>query len=144
MKFHILGEKDEKVEIEILSRSYPNSSDYWDVNWIDSKIKAEIPGYLVHFKADLRTDELRDFVNELKLMNRQLKGRAELNNLEGYIYFGCDMNNVGQITWAGEACYPAGYGAVLNFEFKSNQSYLDSLIKELDAILAVFPVIGKP
>ncbi|WP_429821964.1 WapI family immunity protein [Domibacillus aminovorans] len=41
-------------------------------------------------------------------------------------------------------CYPSGYGAVLRFEFESDQSYLKDLIKELDAILAIFPVIGKP
>lgn len=144
MKFHLLGEEDEKVEIEILSRKYPNISDYWDRNWIASKINAEIPGYLVRFPADLRTDELRDFVNELKLMSRQLKGKAILKNLDSYIHFVCEMNSLGQITWSGETCYPAGYGSVLNFEFKSNQSYLERLIKELDVILSVFPVIGKP
>ncbi len=54
------------------------------------------------------------------------------------------MNYSGQIMWSGETCYPAGYGAVLKFEFKSDQSYLKRLIKELDDILTVFPVIGKP
>ena len=56
-----IREEDEKVEIQIVSRNYPNSSDYWDGNWNVSKINAEILGYLVRFNADLRTDELRDF-----------------------------------------------------------------------------------
>ena len=64
MNFHLLGEENERVVMEVLSRKYPNSADYWDVNWIDSKINVEITGYLVQFYADLRTDDVRDFVDE--------------------------------------------------------------------------------
>ncbi|MET4559832.1 hypothetical protein ABIA69_000975 [Lysinibacillus parviboronicapiens] len=144
MNFHLLGEENERVVMEVLSRKYPNSADYWDVNWIDSKINVEIPGYLVQFYADLRTDDVRDFVDELKLMSSSLQGKAILKNLESTIHFECKMNYSGQIMWSGETCYPAGYGAVLKFEFKSDQSYLKRLIKDLDDILTVFPVIGKP
>ncbi|MEH6942686.1 WapI family immunity protein [Bacillus sp. JJ722] len=143
MKFHLLGE-NEKVQIEILSRSYPNSSDYWDVNWVDSKITIEIPGYFVHFDTDIRTDGLKDFMNELKLMNSKLKGRAILKNMDGSIYFECEMNRLGQISWEGETCYPVTFGAVLNFSFQSDQSFLERLIEELEDILSIFPVIGKP
>lgn len=82
MKFHLLGEENEKVEIEVLARTHADTTNYWDINWIESNIKVDIPGYLVHFNASLRTDELRDFVNELKLMNGNLKGKAVLNNLQ--------------------------------------------------------------
>ena len=44
MKFHLLGEKT-KVEIDVLAREYPNSSDYWDGNWVISNVKVKIPGY---------------------------------------------------------------------------------------------------
>lgn len=54
------------------------------------------------------------------------------------------MDKLGNIMWTGETCYPAGYGAVLTFEFASDQTFLNTLIKELDEILTVFPVVGKP
>ena len=54
------------------------------------------------------------------------------------------MDKLGKIMWTAETCYPAGYGAVLKFEFESDQSFLNELIKELDDILATFPVIGRP
>lgn len=143
MNFYILGEET-KVEIGILHRNYPNSSDYWDGNWVTSKIHIEIPGYLVRFSANLRTDELADFAKELKAMNRSLKGKASLKNLDGYVNFECEIDKLGGLAWTCEACYPAGYGAVLSFEFGSDQSFLPGLINELDDILMVFPVIGKP
>ena len=56
----------------------------------------------------------------------------------------CEMDKLGKIIWTAETCYPAGYGAVLKFEFESDQSFLIGLIKELETILTAFPVIGKP
>ncbi|MBD8028705.1 hypothetical protein H9636_18930 [Ureibacillus sp. Re31] len=142
MKFHLLGEKT-KVEIDVLAREYPNSSDYWDGNWVISNVKVEIPGYYVDFNASLRTDEIRDFLNDLKSMNRYLTGKAILKNLESIIHFEGEMDKLGHIDWSGETCYPAGSGAVLTFEFVSNQSYLEDLIKELEDITYVYPVIGE-
>ena len=142
MKFHLLGEKT-KVEIDVLTREYPNSSSYWDVNWVISNVKVEIPGYYVNFTASLRTDEIRDFVNELKSMNRYLTGKAILKNLDSFIHFEGEMDKLGHIDWSGETCYPAGSGAVLSFEFVSDQSHLINLIKELEDIIYVFPVIGE-
>ncbi len=143
MKFYLLGEET-KLEIEVLCRNHPDCTDFWDGNWVKSKVNIEIPGYLVDFNADLRTDEIRDFLNELKEMNKHLKGTATLSNLDSYLYFKCVMNKTGGVFWSIETCYPAGYGAVLNFEFEADQSYLEKLIRELDDILTAFPVIGKP
>ncbi len=144
MKFHLLGEENERVEIDVLSRSHPKSLDYWDVNWIITTIKIELPGYLVQFNADLRTDELKDFLDELNRISSNLRGKAILKNLDNYVHVECEINHKGQLLWSVRTCYPAGYGAVLTFEFKSDQSYLQRLVKELEAILALFPVIGKP
>ena len=142
MKFHLLGEET-KVEIDVLARKYPNSSDYWDGNWVISNVKVEVPGYYVTFLASLRTDEIRDFVIDLKSMNRHLKGKVILKNLESFIHFEGEMNKVGQIVWSGETCYPVGSGAVLSFEFVSDQSHLYNLIKELENITYEYPVIGE-
>ncbi|MDI2586939.1 hypothetical protein OR571_07430 [Psychrobacillus sp. NEAU-3TGS] len=54
------------------------------------------------------------------------------------------MGKLGNIEWSGETCYPVGTGAVLSFEFMSNQSFLKDLIKDLEDITDVYPVIGKP
>lgn len=143
MKFFLLGQET-KVEIDGLYRNYPNSTDYWDANWVNATIKIEIPGYKVSFNADLRTDELRKFLNDLKSIRQSLRGKASLTNLDGYLEFEGEIDKFGKIKWNAETCYPAGYGAVLEFEFESDQTYLNTLIKELDDIITHFPVIGKP
>ncbi|MER2119080.1 MAG: hypothetical protein ABS935_02375 [Solibacillus sp.] len=122
MKFHLLGEKT-KVEIDDFARKYPNSSDYWEGNWVISNVKVKIPGYDVNFIESLRTDEIRGFVIDLKSMKRHLTGKAILKSLESFIHFEGEMNKLGHIDWSGETCYPAGSGTVLSFEFVSDQSH---------------------
>ena len=100
--------------------------------------------HLFDFIASLRTDDIRDFLNDLKLMNKDLSGKAILKNLDSFIYFECEMDKLGHIEWSGETCYPTGSGAVLSLEFVSNHSYLDDLIKELENIISLYPVISKP
>lgn len=143
MKFHLIGEKT-VIEIDILAREYPNSCDYWDGNWLVSNVKIEIPGYNVNFNASLRADEISEFMKGLMLMHRNLSGEAKLTSLESYIHLEGEIDKLGQIHWFGETCYPAGSGAVLTFEVDSDQSYLKDLIKELEDISYVYPVIGKP
>lgn len=143
MKFHISGD-DAKIEIIVISRSHPNFTDYWDGNWITSTIKIEIPGYKAQFSAELRTDELRDFVNELKTMDKKLKGKASLINLDGYLELEGELDKKGRVSWKVETCYPSGIGAVLKFDFCSDQNYLKGIINEIESILSVFPVLGKP
>jgi hypothetical protein len=77
-------------------------------------------------------------------MNKQLNGKASLKNLDNYLHIECEMDKLGKIMWTAETCYPVGYGAVLNFEFESDQSFLNRLITELDDISSDFPVIGNP
>lgn len=135
---------DARIEIVVISRSHPNCTDYWDGNWITSTISIEIPGYKAQFNADLRTDELKDFANELKVMDKMLKGKAKLFNLDGYLELEGEINKKGEIYWTVETCYPAGIGAILKFDFCSDQSYLKGIVNEIESILSVFPVLGKP
>ena len=107
MKFYLLGEET-TIGIDVLYRNYPNSSDYWDGNWVTSNINIKIPGYLVNFGANLRTDELRDFTNEIKLMSKLLKGKANLKNLENYLHIECEMDKLGKIIWTAETCFSCG------------------------------------
>lgn len=143
MKFHLYGD-DTKIEVDIMSRSHPDCHDFWDGNWVTSDIKITIPGYIASFIAYLRTDELQDFLNEIKDMNTKLRGKAILKNLDSYLHFEAKMNRFGKINWSIETTFPNGDGAVLTFQFSSDQSHLPLLIKEIEQILIAFPVIGTP
>jgi len=143
MKFTLLGENQEKVEIYIMKRKYTEALNDWDLNWVESEIIVNIAGYSARFPADLRTDELKDFVDGLNKMNKSLKGKAELINIDTYIDIECNVTPFGQLNWSVKTTYPAVEGAELTFGFQSDQSYLKPLISQIEDVLSVYPVIGQ-
>jgi hypothetical protein len=50
-----------------------------------------------------------------------LKGKSTLSNSDGYLLFECKINRLGGTLWTAETCYLAGNGAILSFEFDSDQ-----------------------
>ena len=111
-----------KFVIKVIGRQHPDATDYWDGNWIGSIINIEIPGYSVKFPANLRTDELLSFMEELKNLDETLKEKASLKSMEDFIMLEGEVDLTGKVMWTGETCYPLGTGAILE----------------------EFPVIGKP
>jgi hypothetical protein len=111
---------------------------------LNCNIEAEIPGYKASFPSQLRTDEFRSFMVDLKEIDRYLTGTATFRSMESYIDLDCKIDNTGHLEWNCETSYPPGIGATLHFSFTSDQSCLPPLIKELELLLENYPVIGNP
>lgn len=141
-KLNILG-TETKIEIEVLERCFPEAIRSWEGDWVKTAIRVQIPGFSADFHADLRTDEFREFRNQLVSMNKNLEGTATLISIENVIRANAMMNPQGGIFWTVTIRYPVSSGAVLDFEFGSDQSYLDQLIKELEEVLVEFPVLER-
>lgn len=139
MKFHLLGEET-SIAICILDLAFPNSKYAIDRNMLNSHVNINIPGYEVDFPTMISVVDVGDFSTSIKWMYENMKGRTILSNLEDTIHIKGEINKLGHIDWYSETCYPAGIGAMLTFEFTSDQSYLEKLIKELDEIIAAYDV----
>ncbi|MGH2317784.1 WapI family immunity protein [Planococcus sp. SE5232] len=139
-KLDILG-SETKIEIKILERLYPESIGSWEGDWVKAVIRVEIPGYSANFLADLRTEEFKEFRDQLAAMNQNLEGPASLISIENAIEAKAVMDSLGGIYWEVSTRYPISTGAVLTFAFGSDQSYLNQLVKELDEVLAEFPML---
>ena len=139
-KLYILG-SDTKIKVEVMERLYPESIGAWEGDWVKAAIAVEIPGYSANFLADLRTEEFKEFRDQLAAMNQELEGTASLISIENAIEAKAVMDSLGGIYWEVSTRYPISTGAVLTFAFGSDQSYLNPLIKELDEVLKEFPVL---
>lgn len=142
-KLNILGSKT-KIEIMILERLYPELIGSWEGDWVKAVIKVEIPGYSADFLADLRTEEFKGFREQLATMDQKLEGSASFISIENTIEAKAVMDSSGGIYWEVSTRYPISIGAVLTFDFGSDQSYLNQLVKELDEVLTEFPVLEHP
>lgn len=141
-RVNILGE-DAKIEIEVLERCHPEAIGSWEGDWVKTTITVEIPGYSAFFQADLRTEEFKDFHDQLATMNSKLERTAMLMSIENAIAAKAVLNSQGSIFWEVATRFPVGEGTLLTFEFGSDQSYLTQLIKELDEVLTEFPVLER-
>lgn len=142
MKFHLLGE-EASVGIEIIGQAFPHSENAIDCNMLNAIIKIRLPGYKVNFPTSLSTIDLERFFISIKAMYEEMRGTAILDHRDAMIEIKGTINKLGQIEWSGETCYPAGTGATLTFEFTSDQSYLDKLIKDLAKIMKPYPVLDE-
>jgi len=141
----VLGsEATEHVTIQLLRRSHPTATDFWDGNWIESVIQVTAGGFRGEYNASLRSDEFQRFQSQLRALETTLKGTATLSTLEEQVRLDLDADGKGHLAVRGVAFDEAGTGNALQFHFELDQTYLTGLLRRLDEALAAFPVLGQP
>ena len=137
----IIKNDEALIKIDILGRAYPESTDYFDINWLIGNIYMKIPGYIVDFSTCIQTSELRAFYDGMKLMHDSLSGIAKLSTMESGVFIDAKIDKRGNIEFEVETQYPEGTGATLNFKFTSNQSYLYETLVGLRKIISEYQVL---
>ena len=140
MDFSIKGE-NVIVKIDVLNRPYPDSDNYWDINWLYCDIYIRVPGFTVNFTTYIRSDEFKSFYTELKIMHEKLYGTANLSTMESGVFIECKVDKLGKIEWIVEVQYPEGNGTELKFEFQNEQSYLYETIRDLRDLTEEYPIL---
>lgn len=142
----LYGDPDLKFEglsVWALARAYPNSDDYWDGNWISIHAHVAAPGARIDVAGPwLRSTEVEGFLGQLEVLNRGLKGTAELACIEPFlrVTVACDL--VGHIEVTVEAT-PDHMMQSHRFKFSTDQTCLHPALQGCRAILAKFPVKAR-
>lgn len=143
MDFQIAGSGGELLKVTVTGYTHPDTVDYWDGNWLSCHLNLWLNGFRADFPFDLRIDEMERFLKQLEQLHTSLKGNAALDSMEGILKLNVSGGKTGRLAWEGKLVYPSGTGAVLEFEYESDQTYLSRLIQELKAILKRYPVRGR-
>ena len=62
----IIGNKNsDYILIHPLERSYSQSKQYWELNWVNTEIEIKVGGFAGKTMVPLRTDEFSRFYNEM-------------------------------------------------------------------------------
>jgi hypothetical protein len=116
-----------------------------DANWLTGEVELQAGRTGVFHAchgAALRTEELAQFRDELREVVASLNGTATLHHLESQV--GCAVelaNGRGNLS----AFVKEHAGSELHVhECETDQSYLEQTLRELDAIIEMFPVRGTP
>ena len=143
-KFRIGAGTAEFVEVEIIGRSVPDATDYWDGNWLVGRVAVAAGGFSGAFDAFFRIDEIQGFRDQLGQLRQTLRGQAALEPMEEQLKLRLEGDGKGHIVVVGQARDVAGTGNVLHFELALDQTYLETLIGSINDILVAYPVRGQP
>jgi hypothetical protein len=89
----------------------------------------------------LRTEELAEFRDELERLVVQLDGEATLTHMEQQV--GCTIS-LNRGTGEFNGFVRQNVGAELRVSGRTDQSYLQSSLREFDALIKELPVKGDP
>lgn len=137
----ILKSEGRFIEITILGRSYPESTDFEDANWLESEIKIEVPGFKGLYGANLRADDFERFCKDLEKLKTNQSSKVEFATMEGGLYLQGLLGMTGNIKWSGIAKSSWG-DSCLTFVIEIDYMSIDELLKQAHEVLNEYPVIG--
>lgn len=137
----ILKSEGKSLEIEVLRRSRPESTDFEDGNWLESEIKIDLPGFKGLYGANLRSDDFEQFYQDLEELRANQANEIEFTTMEEGIYLKGKLDVSGNIKWEGVAKSSWDSGC-LTFRIETDYSSIDSLLSQVQEILNEFPVVG--
>ena len=122
----------------------PEAQDYWDGNWVVTRIQAETQGYKANFTDQVHLGDVVRFYEQVMKMNVTLTGEATLAMMEEYLTVTGTLDARGCVNWSAMLAQPFKRDNRLQFAFHADQSYLPELIQQLEGVLMEFQVRGRP
>ena len=104
-----------RVDVYVRGRMLPQSTDYWDGNWLESDIVVDVGAFHGKIAAVLRVDELQRFRKELEVVYMAVAGAAHLESLEEWLTLGVKVDAFGHVTVDGQIQDRPGMGNRLIF-----------------------------
>lgn len=141
IKFILGKETSEHLQILVDNFAYPDSTDFWDSNWINTWIKIKVGGFTGEYSAQPRNVDFLDFKNGLERLYNNLDGYANFNCLDDYLQIKIKGDGLGHFSadCVANDC-PGVYGHELKFSIDFDQTEIHSLTKMIDDLLKEFPI----
>jgi hypothetical protein len=141
--FRIGKEDSQYLSVQITSRSYPSSQDYWDGNWVNAVIEIDLGSFRGRYSAYLRAEELKGFHNALSNLYSFHAQEAKFETMEEQLSIRIVGDGLGHFTAECEALDQTGIGNRLRFSLEFDQTDIPSILKGLDGVVEKYPIKGK-
>jgi hypothetical protein len=131
------------LKVWIAGRQFPQHADYWDGNWLTVEARcsspdssARIGGAIVHLS------DIQHWISELRRLSETVEGQASLECTEPEIAETVRLDKLGSgvLVVALRRCEMESH----EWTVQVDQSYLPGWIASLEAVLAKYPIRGKP
>lgn len=137
------GDEAEYLTLTVHDRNIPDSTDYWDGNWLSCTAEVSVGTFRGSLNGLLRSDEFAQCLTGLEELYRRLNGEALFETLEAWLAFRVIGDGKGHIEVQGRLRDDQVHGNTLEFRLFFDQTYLPSIIRQLRATLEQFPIVGR-
>jgi hypothetical protein len=135
---------DNFLSLLVLGRSHPNSTDYWDGNWLTAGLTVKVGSFEGKVSGHIRAEELVSFNRDLQTLFQKLTGEAAFKTMEDWLMIRVECNKLGHIKITGFVLDDHIDGNTLNFTLSTDQTFLPAPMRQIEQVLGQFPVIGHP
>jgi hypothetical protein len=137
------GEKAEYISLAVSGREYPNSTDYWDANWLICTVEIAVGPFRGRVGGMVRADELEVFAGQLQQLNERLHGEAEFSTMEEWLSLRLVGDGRGRIEARCQVSDKPSDGSTLTCCLIVDQTLLPPLLRELSDLIKAYPVWFK-
>ncbi|GIV08492.1 MAG: hypothetical protein KatS3mg019_0583 [Fimbriimonadales bacterium] len=134
-----------ELRLWVHRREFPNSTDYYDINWLVISACCEVNGASVWLTNDpaVMTEELQCWLHELERLIEGKRSCAVLDTMEPYLYIAVCQNR-SYDAWDVEVSLTSNISNQEHwFRFRVPVEALSKAIQQLRHILERYPIVGK-
>lgn len=131
---------NEQIEIKVEQYRHSPCGENIDDNWILCSISVLFGGFSGKFSASFQIYDFVKFSEEVQKLYTCLKGKATFNSIEGQLEFKLTGDGKGRVELEGNCMDIVGIGNELTFSTGFDQTYLESIISDLEEVIANYPV----
>lgn len=141
-KFMEFADDESRLRLQVLGRTYPQKSDYWDGNWLSTKIEVKSGAFVGAYTATLRSDEVETFRSQLQELAEGERDGAQFEATEDWLQIDAARDSEGAILRC--LCKSrSGAEGGLTFNVTLSSEAVTALLEQLEAIMQEFPVVGE-
>ncbi len=133
-----------KFVIELFGRLYPNSTDRWDGNWLNTKVFVRTKEFSGKVSIKTLTAEFEAFYQGLMLLTKSKNEDAEFTTLEEQLYINIHRQQKEKYLLKGKLVGTRPDGGLLEFTFSLTEDELNRLIEDIGTIMKEYPVYDEP
>lgn len=139
----VIGSESENLTIRVLRRS-SDDADYWEGNWLFAEISVAFRSFRANVPASLWTTDFVQFREGLRHVHANLAGQCRFDTLEHWLTIDVTGDGRGHFEALCTLRDDPNFSTLFKFQLDFDQTELPAMIRALDRIVELFPVVGAP
>jgi hypothetical protein len=137
------GEQAEYIALTVKGRERPDSTDFWDANWLVCSVEVTAGAYRGCYDSSIHTEELERFYQQVGGLSERLVGEAELATMEGWLMIRLIGDGRGHVEVICRLRDNSASGNTLECRLSVDQTFLPPLLRQLATVMRVYPVVNR-